>query len=144
MNGKRIKRVFFNCDITGYVTDDIKCPNEVINPIGTHNWDKNNSCAQQIIIHNITSSQMNHIGSKSSAEKMFSAFLVTHNNTVHQTINHIQCLLYETKLLNTDDLLKHLDTLKSYHDCINRFPNTEFHISDTCFNAIILAFLPSL
>ena len=52
---------------------------------------------------------------------------VTHENKAHQTVNHIQCLLYETKLHDTDDLLKHLDILKSYCDCINRFPNTKFY-----------------
>ena len=56
--------------------------------------------------------------------------------------NHIQCLLYETKLLNADDLLN--DTLKSYRDCINRFPNAKFHILDMRFKAIISASLPSL
>ena len=75
---------------------------------------------------------------------MFSALSITHNNKAHQTVNHIQYLLYETKLLDTDNLLKQLDTLKSYCDHINRFPNAEFHISDTCFKAIILASLPSL
>jgi len=63
---------------------------------------------------------------------------------VHQTVNHIQCLLYETKLHNANDLLKHLDTLKSYCDHINRFPNAEFHILDKCFKAIISVSLPSL
>ena len=137
-----MRQVFYNCDITGYITGDIKCPNEVIDSVGTWNWDKNNSWAQQIIMHNVTSSQMNHVGSKSSAEEMFSALLVTHKNKVHQTVNYIQCLLYKTKLLNTDNLLKHLDTLKSYCNCINRFPNAKFHVSDTCFKAIISVSLP--
>ena len=140
---ERMREVFYNCDIIGYITGDIKHPNEAIDLIGTLNWDKNNSWAQQIIMHNVTSSQMNHVGSKSSAEEMFSALSITHNNKAHQTVNHIQCLLYETKLLDADDLLKHLDTLKSYRDCINRFPNAEFHVSDMCFKAIILAPLPS-
>ena len=73
---ERMKWVFFNCDITGYVTGNIKCPNEVINPIGTHNWDKNDIWAQQIIICNVTSLQMNHVRSKSSAEQMFSKYTV--------------------------------------------------------------------
>ena len=64
--------------------------------------------------------------------------------TLHKTENHIQCLLYKTKLLNADNLLKYLDTLKSYCDRINRFPNAKFHILDTHFNAIISASLPSL
>ena len=102
--------VFYNCDITGYVTGETKHPNEAIDPIGTLNWDKNDSWVQQIIIHNVTSMQMNHIRSKLSAEEMFSVLSITHNNKAHQTVNHIQCLLYKTKLLNADDLLKHLDT----------------------------------
>jgi len=127
---ERMRQVFYNCDINEYVTGEIKCPNEAIDPIGTLNWDKNDSRVQQIIIHNVTSSQMNHwhVGSKSSAEDMFSALSITHDNKVHRTVNHIQSLLYETKLLDADDLLKHLDILKSYCDCINRFPNAKFHI----------------
>ena len=81
--------------------------------LGAHNWDKNDSWVQQIVIHNVTSTQMNHVGSKSSAEEMFSALSVTHNNKAQQTVNHIQCLLYETKRLDAEDLLKHLDTQKS-------------------------------
>ena len=140
---ERMRRIIYNCDITGYVTGDIKHPNEAIDPVGTWNWDKNDSWAQQIIMHNVTSSQMNHVRSKSSAEEMISALSITHDNKAHQTVNHIQCLLYKTKLLDADDLLKHLDTLKSYHDHINRFPNTKFHILDTHFKAIISVSLPS-
>jgi len=50
-------------------------------------------------------------------------------------------LLYKTKASKTDDLLKHLNTLKSYHNQLNKFPNTEFHIYDTYFKSIILASL---
>ena len=37
---ERMKQVFFNCDITGYIKGDVKCPNEIIDPVGTWNWDK--------------------------------------------------------------------------------------------------------
>jgi hypothetical protein len=46
---ERMKRVFFNCDIMGYIRGDIECPNESINPEGTHNWYKNNSWMQQLL-----------------------------------------------------------------------------------------------
>jgi hypothetical protein len=138
-----MKWVFNNCDISGYVTGMVKRLNEDNNAAGAHNWDKNNSWVQQVIIHNVTSSQMNHVGSKSTAEAMYSALTITHKNKAHQTVNHIQCLLYETTACEGDDLLKHLDTLKSYWDCINKFPNTNFHISDTQFKSIISASLPS-
>ena len=60
-------------------------------PVGALNWDKNDSWAQQIIIHSVTSTQMNHMGSKSTAEEMFSALSITHDNKAHQTVSHIQC-----------------------------------------------------
>ena len=34
---ERMRQVFYNCDITGYITGDIKCPNEAIDPVGTLN-----------------------------------------------------------------------------------------------------------
>jgi hypothetical protein len=70
-----------------------------MDPINANNWDKNNSWVQQVIMHNVTSLQMNHIRSRTSAEVMYSALTVTYKNKAHQTVNHIQCLLYETKTL---------------------------------------------
>ena len=113
-------------------------------PDSKRNWDKNDTWAQQVIIHNVTSSQMNNVRSKSLAEAMYSALLVTHGNKAHQMVNHIQCLLYETKLNDANYLLKHLDILKSYCNCVNKFPNLEFHIVDTQFRSLISASLPSM
>jgi gag-polypeptide of LTR copia-type len=138
-----MKHVFTNCDIYSYIMDVIKRPNKLDDPVGAHNWDKNDSWAQHIIIHNVTSSQMNHVRAKTSAESMYSALLVTHENKAHQTVNHIQCQLYETKARDGDDLLKHLNILKSYWDHINKFSNAKFHVSDIRFKSIISASLPS-
>jgi gag-polypeptide of LTR copia-type len=140
---ERMGRVFINCDITGYIFGDISRPKDDLDPIALYNWNKNNTWAQQVLIQNVTSSQMNHVGSKTSAEVMYSTLMVTHENKVHQMVNHIQCLLYETKLHDTENLLKHLDILKSYHNHINNFLNTEFHIADTHFKSFISASLPS-
>jgi hypothetical protein len=106
------------------------------------NWDKNNAWVQQVIIQNVTSLQMNHIGSKVTTESMYAALVDTHDNKAHQTVNHIQTLLYEMKASETNDILKHLDVLKSYRDRLNKFPNTEFHVYDTRFKLIISALLP--
>jgi hypothetical protein len=137
-----MQRVFINCDITGYVTGTVERPDESVDPAGARNWDKNDTWAQQVIIQNITSSQMNHVGSKTSAQMMYSALSVTHDNMAHQTVNFIQNQLYETKTHQGGDFLKHLDTLKALHNCINKFPNVEFHVSDTIFKSIISASLP--
>jgi gag-polypeptide of LTR copia-type len=136
--------VFINCDITGYILGTVNQLNESNYPVGACNWDKNDYWVQQVIIHNITSSQLTHVRSKTSAEAMYSALLVMHENRAHQTVNHIQCPLYETKASTTNDLLKHLNTLKSYCDHINKFPNADFHVSDTRFKSIISASLPAI
>ena len=52
-------------------------------------------------------------------------------------------LIVRDQLLDAEDLLKHLDMLKSYCDRINRYPNAEFHVSDMRFKTIISASLPS-
>jgi len=34
-------RVFLSCDIAEYVAGLIKCPDLIVDPMGTRNWDKN-------------------------------------------------------------------------------------------------------
>ena len=53
---------------------------------------------QSELVDEEINTQLNHVGSKSTAEEMFTALTVNHDNKAHQTVNHIQCLLYETKL----------------------------------------------
>lgn len=111
-----MKQVFTNCDITGYITGDVECPEEGVDPAGTCNWNKNDTWAQQVIIQNVTSLQMNHVGLKVTAKEIYSALSVTHDNMAHQTVNYIQNQLYEMKTREGNDFLKHLDTLKALCD----------------------------
>jgi hypothetical protein len=113
-----------------------------MDPIGAQNWDKNDVWAQQVIINNITASQMNRIGSKKTSQAMYSMLSDTHNNRAHITVTHLQQLIYETKASKGDDIPKHLNTLKSYRDRLNKFPNTKFHVYDMHFKSIISASLP--
>jgi hypothetical protein len=73
---ERMKQGFINCDITNYITGRVKHPDDTMDTTNANNWDKNNSWVQQVIMHNVTSSQMNHIGSKTSADTMYSALRV--------------------------------------------------------------------
>jgi hypothetical protein len=50
-------------------------------------------------------------------------------------------LLYEIRAGETDKFLKHLDILKLYQVCLNKFPNTEFQVYDMRFKSIISASL---
>jgi hypothetical protein len=72
--------IFTNCDITKYVMGTIAWPLQHFDSEGAANWDRNDAWAQQVIISNVTSSQMNHISSKETAEAMYSALADTHDN----------------------------------------------------------------
>jgi hypothetical protein len=139
---EQMDRVFKLCHITEYMKGTIEKPSLHNDPEGAVNWNINDAWAQQVIISNVTSSQMNHIGSKNTAEEMYSVLSDTHDNKAHTTVTQIQTLLYETKASESDNILKHLDTLKSYWDWMNKFPKKEFHVYDTHFKSIISGSLP--
>src|SRR5277367_2195845 len=103
---ERMRRVFINCNVAGYVYDSVQKPNKDKNQVAANNWEKNDSWAQQVIMQNVTSSQMNHVGSKPTAASMYSALEDTHKNKAHLTANHLQTLLHETKAAETDNILK--------------------------------------
>ena len=115
---ERMQRVFTNCDITGYVDGSVERPSLFDDPGGARNWSKNDAWAQQVIIQNVTSSQMNHVGSKESAKEMYAALVDTHDNTAHQTVTHLQNLLYETMSVNQSYFIKtaitHKPNLQSF------------------------------
>jgi hypothetical protein len=90
-------RVFYSSDIAEYVSGFKKHPDPSIDPIGAVNWDKNDVWAQQVIINNVTTLQMNHIGSKQTSHAMYSVLSDTHNNRAHLMVTHLQQLIYDTK-----------------------------------------------
>jgi hypothetical protein len=126
-----------------YINGSTKRPFASIDPVGAANWETNDSWAQQVLIQNVTSSQMNHIGSKPTAFQMFAALVDTHKNKAYQTVTNLHNILYETKASENDNLLKHLDTLKFIRDRLNHFPNPQFHMEDIHFKSVISASLPS-
>jgi hypothetical protein len=138
----RMCRVLYNSDIADYVSGFIKRPDSSMDPIGAQNRDKNDVWVQQVIINNVTASQMNHIGSKKTSQAMYSTLSDTHDNRAHITVTHLQQLIYEIKASEGDNIPKDLDMLKSYRDHLNKFPNTEFHVYDMRFKSIISASLP--
>jgi hypothetical protein len=75
---EHMKYIFINCSITEYINSNIVKPDKYNDPIGVNNWKKNDYWAQQVIIQNVTSSQMNHVRSKKTAKAMYKAFMMTH------------------------------------------------------------------
>jgi hypothetical protein len=139
---ERMNRIFTNCDSTSYIDGTILRVAPEQDGIGARNWVKNDSWAQQVIMDNVSTTQMNHIRSKRTAHAMYEGLASTHGDMVFYTVNNIENLLQTAKATDSDDLLKHLDTLKGLRDCMNEFPNPDFHLPDVRFKTIISNSLP--
>ena len=134
--------VFTNCDITGYIDSTILQVAPDQDGIGARNWVKNDSWAQQVIMDNVSTTQMNHIRLKRTAHAMYEGLASTHEDMVFYTVNNIENLLQTAKASDGDDSLKHLDTLKGLRNRMNEFPNPDFHLPDVLFKTIISNWLP--
>src|ERR1700677_3269930 len=113
---ERMNRVFTNCDITGYIDGTIPQVAPEQDGIGARNWDKNDSWAQQVIMDNVTSTQMNHIRSKRTVHAMYEGLVSTHEDMAFYTVNNLENLLQTAKAADRDDLLNNQDTLKGLCD----------------------------
>src|SRR5262245_7648168 len=87
-----MKHVLTKCDNTRYIDSSIKRPPASKDPEGACNWDKNDHWVQQVIIKNVTFSQMNHVGLKLTCYKMNSALIDMHDNKAHHKVIHIEML----------------------------------------------------
>jgi hypothetical protein len=112
--------VFTNSDITGYIDGTILRVAPEQDGIGARNWVKNDSWAQQVIMDNVSTTQMNHICSKRTVHAMYEGLASTHEDMVFYTVNNIENLLQTAKATDSNNLLKHLDTLKGLRDRITR------------------------
>src|ERR1700720_1715045 len=139
---ERMNRVFTSCDITGYIDGTMQRVAPEQDGIGARNWVKNDTWAQQVIMDNVSATQMNHIRSKRTAHAMYQGLASTHEDMVFYNVNNIENLLQTAKATDSDDLLKHLDNLKGLCNRMNEFPNPDFHLPDVCFKTIILNSLP--
>src|SRR6202041_3153013 len=139
---ERMNCVFISCDVTGYIDGTIQWVAPEQDGIGARNWVRNDTWAQQIIMDNVSSTQMNHIRSKRTAHAMYQGLASTHEDMAFYTVNNIENLLQTAKATDSDDLLKHLDNLKGLRDRMNEFPNPDFHLPDVRFKTIISNSLP--
>src|SRR3984957_14669000 len=137
-----MNRVFTSCDITGYIDGTIPRVVPEQDGIGARNWVKNDTWAQQVIMDNVSTTQINHIRLKRTAHAMYQGLASTHEDMAFYTVNNIENLLQTAKVTDSDDLLKHLDNLKGLRDRMNEFPHPDFHLLDVRFKTIISNSLP--
>jgi len=135
-------QLFVNCNITEYISGQLKWPVKSSNLVGHLHWKKNDMWAQQVIISNVMTPQQNHIRSKKTAAEMYATLSLTHKAQASAMVAYLQMVIYETRAKEGNNLNKHLNLMKSYQDKINAFPHSTFHIDDHCFKAIISQSLP--
>ena len=67
----RMRRMFKQCRVSGYVYGDIKRPDPTFDPVGAENWDLNDNYAGMLIFENISIPQTIHVGQDLTAQQMW-------------------------------------------------------------------------
>src|ERR1700761_9851307 len=115
-----MKLVLQLCSLEGYANGSIKCPND---PVKAKYWAHNDSCAQFIIVNNISSSEMVNTTQCSTTHKMWLSLEAVHEEKSHHTVvANIQILLRTSTNENTN-ISNHLMMLKTYWERINLISN---------------------
>jgi hypothetical protein len=128
------------CCIEEYIVGTIYHPENDID--STKNWDYNDNYTQMMIVNNITSMEMVHIGQCKNAKAMWNSLETVHKSKGHQTIVSVIQNLFHTHATEDNNISDHLNKLKEYWERINMMNDKNFMISDPLFKVIISSSLP--
>jgi hypothetical protein len=136
----RMRRVLRLCGIEDYIDGKIPRPE---NAQEASNWDFNDTYAQVIIVNNVTSVQMVHVGQCKTACAMWSSLETVHDSKRHpHTITAAFQNLVRTSFDENTNISEHLCKLKRYRERINSMGVDRIKISDPSFKGIIATSLP--
>lgn len=128
------------CRLVGYAKGKIKCPD---NPLTANGWNFEDTCAQFLIINNITMGEMVHISQCTTTQCMWLNLKAIHETKSHYTaITHI-CNLLHTIADEDTNVGDHLMNMKRCWEKINLISNDNFKLPDLFFKVIIALSLPS-
>jgi hypothetical protein len=113
---ERIRRVFRLCGIEGYVNGTIERP---VFGDSTEAWDHNDNYAQLLIVQNLASSEIVHVGQNTTANTIWLSLEAIHESKGHQTIIAIIRNLFHTTADEETNVTEHLNQLKTYWERIN-------------------------
>jgi hypothetical protein len=137
-----MRRMFKQCRVLGYVYSNIKRPNPTFDLIGTENWDLNNNYAGMLIFKNISIPQTIHVGQDLTAQQMWSNLEAIYEVTSHTMIINYIHTLFKCNAGEGDNIVKHLNTLKTTWEHVNTLSTEEFKTLDLFFKIIISSSLP--
>lgn len=110
-----MKRVLCLCGVEEYVEGRVIQPDDAVIAI---NWSYNDDYAQ-VIMNNITSTEIIHVGQYITAQAMWYSLEAVHESKGHQTILSIIQNLFHTKADEDLDMNSHLNHLKQYWERLN-------------------------
>src|ERR1700677_197771 len=136
---ERIKRAFRLCGVEGYAEGTIKRPDDREQ---ASNWDYNDNYAQFVIVNDIASSEMVHIGQCTTAHAIWLNLVAIHESKGHQTAIVIMRNLFRTVAEENANISEHLNTMKTYWERLNMVGDDDFKLTDLQFKVIISSSLP--
>jgi len=81
-----MKHMFSLCNVAKYVFGNIRRPDPAQDPVGTKNWDFNNSYAAMLIHENISTAQKVHMGQDNTSYEVWRNLEAIHKITGHTII----------------------------------------------------------
>ena len=136
---EHMKRVMILCGVEEYAEGAIEHP---MDTKSAGSWQYNDNYAQVLIMNNISSTEMVHVGKCKTAKAMWDSLEAVHESKGHQMIVSIIQNLFHTKADEDSDINNHLTQLKNYWERINQMDKENFKISDVLFKIIISSLLP--
>jgi gag-polypeptide of LTR copia-type len=111
-------------------------------PTEADNWDHNDDFTKLVIMNNIASSEVTHVGRCKTANEMWKSLELIHESKGHTTIIAVIRNLFHTIAAEGANISEHLTKMKQYWERINMIGDEDFRITDRFFKVIISSSLP--
>jgi len=138
---KQLTHVLNVSRVLQYVEGNIPKPNENHHLDDLEAWEHNDRYAQCLITNNISDGQMIHV-QNGTVHEIWSNLKAMHELQENQMANAIQCNLMCTFACDDNDIVAHINKLKTFWDWLCMMDNEDFTVSDTQFKTIVSSSLP--
>lgn len=138
---ERMIRALRLCGVEGYAEGKMKRPE---NPQDADNWDYKDNYAQLLILNNISSTDVVHVGPCATANAMWVSLEAEHDpeSSGHQTLPAVGRSLFRTVAGEGANISEHLYKLKIYWERFTSMSGNLGREPDTAFKIIIAISLP--
>ena len=80
-----IELTFRVCELKGYISGDLKCPDEANDPVGAANWRYNDDYTKKVICDHLSVGQKYHIDDCNTSQQMWTNLEAIHQSHGYQT-----------------------------------------------------------